>query len=297
MKRILLTLLSAAIIAQAALAQSYTFKVMGSKGANEIKTGGKWEPMKIYSLLQAGDEIKVSPNAYIALVHSSGRPIEWREPGVFKVTDLEANVKEGTSVVNKYTDFIMSNNSAEAKKNRLSATGAVTRATGESIKVFLPGNQDAGLYNTFAIVTWEDENPANRPYIVTLKSLFDDELLKIEANETNVKIDLSNPRFANENAILVSVHSKANPRVKSQDFILKKLSASHYATVKAGLAEILPELSEETALNKFLLAGFYEQNKLMVDALTAYREAINLAPDVPSYQEAYEDFLVRNRLK
>jgi len=297
MKKLVLAILALLIAAPFAIAQNYAFKVMGNKGANEVKSGNNWEPLKIGTLLQPGDEIKVSPNAYIALVHSSGKPLEWREPGNYKVANMEANVKAGTSVVNKYTDFILTNNSAESQKNRLSATGAVTRATGESIKVFLPGNQDAGLYNTYAIVSWQEENGTSKAYSVTISSLFGDELMKIDSDKTSVKIDLSNPRFASENAILVSVTSKDNPRLKSQEYILKKLSASHYASVKSGLAEILPDLAEETALNKFILAGFYEQNKLVVDAITAYKEAIALAPDVPTYQEAYQDFLVRNRLK
>ena len=56
-------------------------------------------------------------------------------------------------------------------------------------------------------------------------------------------------------------------------------------------------MSAETALNKFIMAGFYEENKLLIDAITAYEQAIKLAPDVPTYKEAYEEFLLRNKLK
>jgi cytochrome c-type biogenesis protein CcmH/NrfG len=45
------------------------------------------------------------------------------------------------------------------------------------------------------------------------------------------------------------------------------------------------------------MAGFYEENKLFVDAIGAYEEAIKLAPDVPTYKEAYEEYLLRNKLK
>jgi hypothetical protein len=50
-------------------------------------------------------------------------------------------------------------------------------------------------------------------------------------------------------------------------------------------------------LNKFILAGFYEEHKLYIDAGTAYQQAIKMAPDVPSYKEAYDDFLIRNGFK
>jgi hypothetical protein len=36
---------------------------------------------------------------------------------------------------------------------------------------------------------------------------------------------------------------------------------------------------------------------LYVDAITAYEEAIKMAPDVASYKEAYDEFLLRNKLK
>ncbi len=298
MKNVLIAFLSVLLVGQMAMAQNYAFKVMGNKGANEVKSGSNWESLKVGTLLQPGDEIKVSPNAYLALLHSSGKPLEWKEAGTYKVANLEANVKAGSSVVNKYADFILSNNSAEAQKNRLSATGAVTRDLSEGkIKVFLPPNQDAGLYNTHAIISWQEEDKNISPYMVTLTNMFGDELMKLETSEPYVSLDLSNPRFVNENAILIAVYSKANPRVKSQEHILRKLPASEYASVKKGLSEILSDLAEETALNKYLLAGFYEDNKLIVDAITAYKEAISLAPDVPTYQEAYEEFLVRNRLK
>jgi Tfp pilus assembly protein PilF len=57
------------------------------------------------------------------------------------------------------------------------------------------------------------------------------------------------------------------------------------------------EVSEETALSKLILAGFYEQNNLIIDAIYAYEKAVEMAPDVPTFQESYEDFLLRNNLK
>ena len=34
-----------------------------------------------------------------------------------------------------------------------------------------------------------------------------------------------------------------------------------------------------------------------LDAITAYEKAIKMASDVPSYKEAYEEFLLRNKIK
>jgi hypothetical protein len=78
--------------------------------------------VKTGASLKASDEHKLSENAYIGLVHKSGKPLELKAAGQYKVADLASKVATGTSVLNKYTDFILSSNSAEAMKNRLNAT-------------------------------------------------------------------------------------------------------------------------------------------------------------------------------
>ncbi|MBK5277281.1 MAG: hypothetical protein JJE09_00295 [Bacteroidia bacterium] len=275
--------------------QDYTFKVLANKGANEMKSGDTWQAVKTGASLKSGDEIKVTENSYLGLVHATGKPMELKQAGSYKVADLAAKVSGGTSVLNKYTDFILSSNSAEAKKNRLSATGAVHRGL-EDIKVYLPENQYAGIYNNIAIINWE-ASKAGGPYTVTLKNMFDDELMKTDTPETTLQIDLKDPKFANETAILVEVKSKNDSKSKSEQHLIKKLSPADYEKVKKSLAEITGEVQEVTALNQFILAGFYEENKLFIDAITAYEQAIKMAPDVPSYQEAYDEFLLRNKLK
>lgn len=276
--------------------QDYTFKVLANKGVNEVKAGDAWHSLKTGDKLKKTDELKVSENSYIALVHTSGKPVELRESKTYKVEDLDKKVTGNTtSVLGKYTDFILSSNSAEAKKNRLSATGAVHRGLGD-IKVFLPENQYAEIYNNTAIINWE-ATKGGGPYIVSLKNMFDEELAKMETPETSVQIDLNDPKFTNESAVLVEVKSKADAKAKSEQHLIKKLSAGRHDLVQKSLAEVSSELKEETALNKFIMAGFYEENRLFIDAITCYEQAIKMAPDVPTYKEAYEEFLLRNKLK
>jgi len=42
---------------------------------------------------------------------------------------------------------------------------------------------------------------------------------------------------------------------------------------------------------------FYEENKLFIDAITCYEQAIKMDPENPTYKDAYEEFLLRNKLK
>lgn len=266
----------------------YAFKVLANKGTNEIKSGDTWMAVKTGASLKASDELKLSENAYIGLVHASGKPLELKAAGQYKVADLASKVATGTSVLNKYTDFILSSNSAEAKKNRLSATGGMHRGLG--IKVFLPENNNADVYNNIVIINWEKKTG---PYIITLKNMFDEQLGMVETPETTAQIDLGAKEYAGESAILVEIMSKGDGKMKSDQYLLKRMSPQHAEKVKKDLADLGPSIMEETALNKFILAGFYEEHKLYIDAITAYEQAIKMAPDVPSYKEAYEEFLLR----
>ncbi len=46
-------------------------------------------------------------------------------------------------------------------------------------------------------------------------------------------------------------------------------------------------MDQSTALTKYFMAGFYEENGLLIDAATAYQEAIVLEP---MYKDDYNDF-------
>jgi len=290
-----LTLLFA-LLTSFASAQDYAFKVLANKGANEVKSGSEWLPIKTGASLKSGDELKLSANSYMGLVHATGKPLELKQAGNYKVSDLADQLKPGSTVLTKYTDFILSSNSAETKKNRLSATGAVDRGDNAAIQLILPQNQHSGIYNNMAIISWEGSKVAG-PYVATIRNMFDDELAQIETPETSFQIDLADEKFAKENALLIEVHSKTDPKQASKQHLIKKLAPAEKENVKKSLSEIIGEVQEQTALNKFILAGFYEENNLFIDAISSYEEAIKLAPEVTTYKEAYDDFLIRHGIK
>lgn len=282
------------LVSYAAMAQDYTFQVMINKGANEVKSGNTWAPVKTGASLKAGDEIKLSDNAYLGLRHASGKMMEVKQSGTHKVADLASKVTGGSSVLNKYTDFILSSNSPEAKKNRLSATGAVHRGAADAINLFLPDNQFSGIFGSKVILNWEAKSEG--PYVIELQNMFEDVLAQYETTETSYTIDLTDPKLADKDlgAIMVKVASKKDAKQASAVKMIKKLSADEEKKIASAKNELGTSLEEETAINKFTLAGFYEQNNLVVDAITAYQEAIKLEP---AYQEFYEEFLIRKNLK
>ena len=284
------------LLAIAGFSQSeYAFKVLANKGSNEYKSEGAWQAIKTGLTLNVGDELKVSENAYLGLVSVKGKPLELKQPKTYKVADLLNQMGAGASVMSKYTDFILSSNSAEAKKNRLSATGAVHRGEPVLLSVYLPPPQNANIFGSSMTVIWEAPKSGG-PYVVTLKNIFEEDLAKFETPETSLKIDLSSPKLANETAFLIEVASKADAKTKSEGKVVKRLSVTDLEKIKKSYAEIANDLKEESAINKYIVAGFYEQHGLLIDALTSYEDAVKMAPDVDSFKEARDEFLYRNKL-
>jgi len=280
-----------------AMAQDYTFRVLANKGSNEIKSGTAWQPVKTGSTLNVSDEIRISENASVGLVHIKGKPLEVKQPGVYKVADLAAKVSTEASVLNKYTDFILSSNSAEAKKNRLSATGAVHRGAKDAIAPHLPKNEGAEIFGSQLVINWDTESAG--PYIVTVLNMFDETIYKAETAEKSLTVDLADAKFSGEDALIVDIKSKSTGAKLADDSrpMVKRLSPAKAEKIKAGYAEVSKELDASTAFGNLFLAGFYEQNRLIVDAIAAYERAISLAPEDPTYKEYYQEFLYRNKLK
>ena len=296
MKKLFLTLYTAFIICSASAqnravsAKDYTFKVLVNKGQNQLKVGNDWLPLKVGASLKVSDELKVSQNAYLGLVHAEGKPLEVKEAGLHKVSDLAGKITGGSSVLNKYTDFILS--VKEQKSGNLTATGAVNRGE-DYVKVYLPASQSAVVYNDMISFAWS-KSPKTREWVVKFNSMFGDELDRMEVQDTTISINLSGPKFLNEDNIIVTVSSKSDPKKTSEAWMIKKLSTADKTRIKNALTEIATQTSEQTALNKLLLAAFYEQNFLLIDASTTIQQAIKLAPSVPQFQQGYNEFLVRH---
>ena len=297
MKTRKLTLIFAlSTLASAVFAQDYTFKVLANKGTNEVKSGDTWQPLKTGASLKESDEVKLADNAYIGLVHNSGKPIELKTAGTFKVKDLASKVGGGTSVLNKYTDFILSSNSAEAKKNRLSATGAVHRAAdaGSALKVYMPENQNSGVLNQKVVINW-DASKTSGPYVVKFLNVFEEDLFQVETPENTFAVDLSDKRIPQDDQYyLFVVQSKQDQKIVSKQYMIKKLAPEEQQRVKTELKDFMADVQEESAISKVYLASFYERNNLIIDAIAAYNDAVKMEP---TYSEQFEEFLLRHQLK
>lgn len=284
-------------VTSAVQAQSYAFKVLVSKGKSEVKSASAWETLKIGTSLKATDEIRVSENSYLGLIHATGKPVEVRDAKTYKVSDLVSKVGVGQSALNKYTDFILSKE--EEKKNRLSATGAVVRAAGSTkdiILVNLPDREQASVYGDQVFLEWSSAG-MQAPFEVIVTNLMGDDVARIQTQDPQHTLSIVTGSFKSEYEMLVRVVSKNAPGQGSKEYFIKKLRPADRQKIDADIKEIKNNVDETTALGQYYLAGFYEENYLLIDALTAYHQAAVLAPDVDLYKTTYANFLVRMGFK
>ncbi|MBV6644535.1 MAG: hypothetical protein KI790_03750 [Cyclobacteriaceae bacterium] len=282
--------------------QGYTFRVLANKGQNQVKKAGSSEAvaLKTGATLNAEDELIISQGAYIGLMHKTGKTIEVREAGSKKVSELEKKVAaRNTSVASRYAQFIANKMNEGEKANyraRMNATGAVSRATGSAaINVMLPSSVDVLSDN--AVVRWSapENAPEDITYVVTVMNIFDEVVLSEETGKTSFDLDFATMKDE-AGLYIFNVKQKGDDEVASGNFGIKKVNPTDRPEVSENLAGLQSEVAEDSPLNKLIYASFFEENGLVLDALTKYEEAIKLSPGVQDFQDLYESFLIKNNL-
>ncbi|MFN3839997.1 MAG: hypothetical protein ACK4RF_04750 [Cyclobacteriaceae bacterium] len=274
------------LVVTATYGQTYAFKVLVSKGKTEVKSGEAWSAIKVGANLNASDEVKVAENSYLGLMHASGKPLEVKEAGNYNLADLAARLSKGSTVLNKYTDFILS--SDEDKKNKLAATGAVHRDVKMALPVFLPKTSEH--FGNKLVVSWKNPGAVTQADVIVM-DLGEDELARYRIDGSSIVIDLNDPKLQGVPQYIIKVVTKDGN--ESDKFAIKRLKGNRKTEIETAWKEVNASFGDLTAIEKYVQAGFFEENMLLTDALTAYKEAADLAPEVDMYRESYEHFLVR----
>lgn len=267
-------------------AQPIAFMVLQSKGLTEVNTGDAWATLKVGAKLKTSDEIKVAISGSVVLYHVSGKPLEVKEAGQYKVADLAAKVGKGSTALSKYTDFILSSN--EEKKTKLAATGAVHRGEKRAVEIYLPDPSKADLLSDSFSLNWKSDGSAG--YTVIIMDPFEEELSKFETEETTV--DLSFERLQiKEHQILIRIVSQSGN--SSDKAVVRRLTGNKQKKAIESIDALHLTATVDNAMDNYILANVYEDKLLLIDALTAYKAARDLEPEVEFFQQAYNEFIQR----
>lgn len=305
--RLLLSTLLMFFLINTSYGQGFVFRVLASKGENKVKKGenGETVPLKTGATLMSGDELIAASGAYIGLMHKTGRTIEVRNPGVTKISELESKLASSQSnVANKYAQFVMNKmneDDSDVNSNyraNMKATGAVQRATSSgALKVLLPSTVD--VLNAEAIVEWSKPEELESPtYIVSIKNIFEEEIYSAETDKNTMPINFEDENLSSERLVILTVKVKDNADFMSGDYGIKRISDDEASSINQNLEALKAEVPmDDSPLNRLIYASFYEENNLILDAITQYQKAITLSPDVADFKDLYEDFLIKNGLQ
>ncbi len=284
-----------------AFGQGYTFKVLVNSGQNQVKKeSGETVALKTGTELFDLEEVISSDGSYIGLMHKSGKTAEIRGAGTWKVSDLAAEVNvKSTSSISRYAQFIaakMSEDDNAGNRQRTNTIGAVSRSFSEFV-VLLP-DVSLEVLSDEAIIRWMPPKPADDEtaddstgFTVTIADLYGEVIHteKITDSFYSLKFD----EIDNEsNFYIFQVKQTGNEGVASEEYGIRKIGAKDKPEIADNLNTLLADLPEGSPLNNIVLAGFYEENGLLLDALTQYEQAMQGSPEVEDFKVFYEDFLV-----
>ena len=278
---------------QQARSQNFTFKVLLKDGLTEVKTENSWQELQTGTSLTTDDIIQIKEKGYLGLVHSGGHTLELNKPGIYAVRNLATQfVNPTTGIAIKYADLFLE----EMKSSRENLAYNVERSDGKEAKLQLLLPTSVAVYSKEVMIKW-NKLAAVDTYEVVLKNMFDEVIKAVETPATQYMLDFLDPAIAQEKLVIISVKAKGEQGVQSGNYGIKPLSKEEATFIKKELDNLKREISEkESALDKLLLASFYEQNNLLVDALTNYEFAISHNPEVEAFKVAYNRFLLRNGL-
>jgi hypothetical protein len=239
------------------------------------------------------DIIQVKEGAYLGLIHNGGHTLELDKPGIYAVRNLATQfVNPSTGIAIKYADLFLE----EMQSPKASLAYNVERSDGKEAKLQLLLPTSVAVYSKEVIVKWNEIETVDI-YEVVLKNMFDEVIKSVEISDSQFVLNFTDPILAQEKLVIVSVKAKGEQGIQSGNYGIKPLSNEEATFIKKELDNLKREISEkESALDKLLLASFYEQNNLLVDALTNYEYAISKNPNVEAFKTAYDQFLLRNGL-
>ncbi|MGN6645712.1 MAG: hypothetical protein ACTHJT_04195 [Cytophaga sp.] len=282
-------------------AQDEIFKVLVTKGGNKaiVASTNSSVDLIVGKKLYTADKVVIATGGYLGLAHKSGKTIELKTAGTYDVSQLVNQVNtQNASVSSKYVTYVagqMTANSEDLAANRykhMAVTGSVERGT-DKIKPMAPSQ--ATVLDELAIFKWNAVKVGKEPaktYVITFMDMYDEELLVKETSDTQVVVDLAKLNLQTVKNVVWYVKVKESPNTTSEKFNLLYVPDANKATdLHNQFTALKTELSQETALNKMVLASFCADNKLSLNAMEYYEEAIALEPEVDEFKIVYGKYL------
>ena len=286
-------------------APDYAFKVLISSGDNTIIKNNKWENLKIGTPLGKNDQVRVE--GFLGLQHASGKTLEIKTAGTYKVSDLLARVPAGsTSIGERYANFVVKRMTGGGGSNgtNQNATGASER--GIFLFAMMPYKKEGGFFvmgDKLPFRWFADPDKKTKTYEVMVKDFCGSTLFQDVTKDTNYVLNLKNPKLIVKDEtcsqLNLFVHSKENHTYRDMSdtpYNFQILDEKTAKAIQREFASLLPPDKEMTAMDCIIAGAFYEDKKLYVNALEYYDKAVKLEPGVEDFKKVRQQFIDDNQI-
>ena len=245
------------------------------------------------------------------MVHKSGKTIEIRQKGTLKVDDLATKVKAKTSSVSgRYMQYVMNRLGDDGVSDNFrqssNVVGATVRGTeADGIELLLPVVEEKKItvYGDQLWLRWIPEDGKDslfrgHTFVVTITNLSGEELFVYETRESFAEIDLAGIEDSEELLLLrvVTKEEGGDGLYSVQYGVAKSDLTAKSEALQNDLTSLQDELDLSIAVNRLLLAAFYEENGMILEAMIQYERLILEHPGVDDYLAFYQEFLSKNNM-
>lgn len=326
MKKVYILILIASLIFGASnqlLAGKNVFKVLALKGNVMINRAGtnSWDKLKSNASITDDQNIKLDDGAYLGLVHDGGRTVELKNSGTYSAAALSKDIKSKKDDLSKrltkyVTEQISSADdllSGSDYRNSMKITGSVERgitSEGQTNYKDAAGSRQDDILNNNNIIIVKSPRKTNilnsivtfqwhplpdvKDYAISLHDRFDREILTKTVSDTTISINLYDFNLEKNVYYFWNVSSANNKKIKSEDCAFLILPDEKVSAMNEDLSVIRDDyLKDNSSLGKIILATFYQENNLNIDAMNSYEEAIKQSPDVDEFKKLYDIFLYK----
>lgn len=271
------------------------FKVLASSGTSKINA----TPAKVGIPVSATDNISVSAQSYISLLHTkSGGTVEISKAGTYQAATLEKELlkKASSSTSQRYANYIIGEltkaGDQDIHKNPYkysNVTGSVERGETGDILVLMP--KTAPALESEYLIQW-NSLPGSTGYILEIRNDFDDLAKVIETKDTFALVNLNIPELEGFDIAKMQIISANDKGATSIFFALTKPEEESFTKIQKEFKSL--NLSDNpNAGEKLEAAQFFEDRNYIADAIKAYQEAITSDPSFEPFQIAFKQFLIR----
>ncbi len=297
-------------LGQNAFSQEYDFRVMVSKGNNRLIIADSQESKDLEAgdLVQVGDEVIASEDGYIGFVHRNGQTLELMEPGRYLVNDLIAEISGQKNLATRSLNFLWDkvyeslletkNNTAKNLDLNLELSGL----NNGKIQVLAVNHQKLNpVFGDKAEIRWiGGDTSSDDQYVVNLMNLYDQVLFSEMVSQPEFTLKLSDERllkneiFSSTKILCLIVYSANNMETSSWRYGITPIKKSDHEVVTAEVQFYKDVLAPMSKVDRLVIAQYYEEKGLLLDALTVYEGLVREAPELNDFQLLYNAFIKRN---